>query len=1440
MLGDAAHEQTLSQWRAQGGYDLNSLLADPLLDVTFHATAGSPSIDAGLNSPAASEDFDGNARVDGLIDIGADEFGAGVNRATPPAAFGAPSIEITARAAHAEEGQSIVLTVRRDGTTSDTVSVDYQTIDGGATAGVDYTPVAGTLVFAPGETEKTIVVPLSQDSIVEGNEHVLLKLSNPTTNGTLPARLGWQSASTLVIDDDEAPQPINYRTLWVSNDGSDVTGDGSEASPWKSLQYAADQVGPGDYVIVKPGQYWGFQVTTDGKADAPITFHAEPGVLIDAPNPENNLDGINLEGADYVTIENFTVNDMPRTGIRSVMNTNAVIRGNTIDHSGFWGVLTGWSYNLLVEGNSVSHSVHEHGIYISNSSDDGIIRNNLVYENHDSGIQFNADGFLEGDGVHSRNIVEGNVLFGNGTGGGATINLDGFQDGIVRNNLLFENHSTGIVLYVGYAAEPSTNNVVANNTVVMASDARWALLLENASSGNTIVNNILLNKNPNRGSITADDSSRVGLVSDHNIVVDRFTANGWQTIDFAHWKAISGQDANSVLSTPEDVFIDPAAGDYRLKTSSPALDAADPQFAPAVDVYQHARPYGAGPDIGALEAGQFVSQVQFDWSNYVGYEDGGMAVLTVVRSGDTSLPASVEFTTADGTAVAGADYTSTSGVIEFRAGETTKTLVVMIANDDEIEPVEQLTVSLVNPVGTQLGGNSTAGLHIVSDDQWTPGQLQFSVEYQTVGEGDVVAVVTVVRTGGTNGQVAVDYSTVAFTPPAPLNYSPRHTWNPKPTDDDDPATAGLDYQGVAGTLVFDDGVATQSFVVPVSDDLWYEKDEAFGLRLSNPTNGATLGKRSAAWVEILNDDAKQPGRFQFSSPTYTVFEGQLAAMLTVVRVDGDNVPASVRLYNAGGDGNGGAAAWAPSDHGWAPEQLDFAAGESTKTVMIPIVDDSMVEDDEFFRLQLYSPTNDATIGDPATAVVRIRDNDSAFEWAQEGKFSASEGDGVMNVTIRRKGSSVGQAWVSFATYDGSATAGGDYASTQQTLLFGDGVTSRTVSIPVVNDSVKEADEAFGIQLLDPINASLGSYVWGSATILNDDIAAVPGSLTLSGSTYQVNENGGSLLVTVERTDGSDGTVSVDYSTSDGATGFGWSQTAYAGGDYTSTKGKLTFGPGETVKTFSVPITNDSSVEQNEVFTIKLSNAQGGATLGAVTKAVATIVEDDSSISYQTPGGSGSYTVKEDAGSAAVTLVRKGGTAAAASITLKTYEWGSAKSGVDFTPVNVVVTFAPGETTKTVAVPIVNDSLAEGQESFGVSLSNPVGTTQASWSATVNIQDDDTAPQPGVFQFQYSTFSTQENWGYAVIYVTRSGGSSGAVSVNYSTSPGTATPGVDYAPVSGTLNFADGETTKTFNIPLYDDLLNEVDEDVLLALSSPTGGATLGAQDHALLKIISNE
>jgi hypothetical protein len=134
-------------------------------------------------------------------------------------------------------------------------------------------------------------------------------------------------------------------TLYVGTTGSD-SNDGSSDSPWRTLQHAADQVGAGDTVIVRPGTYVGFDLRTDGTAANRIVFAAQPGAAITSRNILTD-DGINLEGADYVTIEGFTINGIGRAGIRSVINTGVIIRSNSCDQNGRWGIFTGFSENIL-------------------------------------------------------------------------------------------------------------------------------------------------------------------------------------------------------------------------------------------------------------------------------------------------------------------------------------------------------------------------------------------------------------------------------------------------------------------------------------------------------------------------------------------------------------------------------------------------------------------------------------------------------------------------------------------------------------------------------------------------------------------------------------------------------------------------------------------------------------------------------------------------------------------------------------------------------------------------------------------------------------------------------------------------------------------------------------------------------------------------------------
>jgi len=387
-------------------------------------------------------------------------------------------------------------------------------------------------------------------------------------------------------------------SLFVSTAGSDA-GDGSELSPWRTLQHAASVVSAGDTVHVRVGNYVGFDIRRDGTAANRITFLAESGVQITQRNAVTP-DGINLEGADYVTIEGFTVNNMPRTGIRSVLNHHVIIRNNRADNNFKWGILTGFSDDLVIEGNITSRSQDEHGIYVSNSGDRPIIRNNISWGNRGNGIHMNGDASLGGDGIISNAVVEGNVIYGNGVGGGSGINCDGVQNSTIRNNLIYDTHASGISLYRIDGGGGSSGNLVVNNTVVVAADGRWALNIQNGSVNNTVRNNIFYGYHSFRGSIDISADSLTGLSSDYNVLMNRVTTNGGTSVQtLAQWQA-SGRDTHSIIATPNQLFVNPAS-DFHLSATSAAIDIGTMQFAPAIDFEGDVRPHGVGIDIGADE-----------------------------------------------------------------------------------------------------------------------------------------------------------------------------------------------------------------------------------------------------------------------------------------------------------------------------------------------------------------------------------------------------------------------------------------------------------------------------------------------------------------------------------------------------------------------------------------------------------------------------------------------------------------------------------------------------------------------------------------------------------------------------------------------------------------------------------------------------------------------
>jgi len=220
-------------------------------------------------------------------------------------------------------------------------------------------------------------------------------------------------------------------------------------------------------------------------------------------------------------------------------------------------------------------------------------------------------------------------------------------------------------------------------------------------------------------------------------------------------------------------------------------------------------------------------------------------------------------------------------------------------------------------------------------------------------------------------------------------------------------------------------------------------------------------------------------------------------------------------------------------------------------------------------------------------------------------YSVVENVATATITVTRTGGSSGAVGVSYATSNGTATAGSDYTAASGALSWAAGDTaSKTFTVAIINDTVVEPNETVTLTLSAPTGgATLGTTNPATLTITNDDVAPPAGTLQFNAATYTVAEGGTSATITVTRASGSSGAVGVSYASSNG--------TATAGSDYTAASGTLSWADGDTAnKTFTVTILNDTVTETDETVNLTLSAPTGGASLGSPNPAALTITDDD--------------------------------------------------------------------------------------------------------------------------------------------------------------------------------------------------------------------------------------
>jgi hypothetical protein len=473
--------------------------------------------------------------------------------------------------------------------------------------------------------------------------------------------------------------------------------------------------------------------------------------------------------------------------------------------------------------------------------------------------------------------------------------------------------------------------------------------------------------------------------------------------------------------------------------------------------------------------------------------------FTVSLSAASGQPVSVSFASADGTATtAGSDYQATSGTLTFPPGTTTQTISVTVNGDTLNEPDETVLMNLSNPTNATIA--DTQGVGTITNDDPLP---TISIDDVTATEGNAGTkgfTFTVTLSAASGQTVTVSYATADGTT--------------------NPATAGNDYTSTSGTLTFPPGVTSRQITVSVAGDINQEPNETFFVDLTSPTNATIADGRGVG--TIINDDS-----ITISINDVSVTEGNggnTQAIFTVTLSASSTQTITVSWATADGT-----ATIANSDYTAGSGSLTFAPGVLAQTITVNVRGDTVFEADETFFVNLTNPTN-ATIADgQGQGTIANDDTPPTLAINDVSITEGNTGTQTLTFTVTKTGATGTTATVNYATADGLATAGSDYAATSGTLTFLPNEVTKTISVTIASDTTDEVDETFFVNLSNAVNATIAK-AQGVGTIIDND---PPPTLSINDASRNEGDTGSrSMTFTVTLSAASGKTVTVQYATAE--------------------------------------------------------------------------------------------------------------------------------------------------------------------------------------------------------------------------------------------------------------------------------------------------------------------
>ena len=807
----------------------------------------------------------------------------------------------------------------------------------------------------------------------------------------------------------------------------------------------------------------------------------------------------------------------------------------------------------------------------------------------------------------------------------------------------------------------------------------------------------------------------------------------------------------------------------------------------------------------------------------------GLLLLTARLNRSPTTDVMLNFSTRNGTAIAGSDFRLVTTAVQFRTGASganlSTSVIVEILNDNLTENDETFTVimSAGSPSPLDAFGNTETVVTILDDE--TPA-VSFTSAQVAVGEADSMVELTLELNSSPSGELVIPVTTTDVT-----------------------ARAGSDYTALSGAgamVTFASGATgaalRQTVSVPVLVDTADEIDEAFIVSLGTLPPGVSAGGTSAVTVTITDDDTPT---ISFASATASISEANGPVSVTV-QLDSTPVTPVLVLINTR---NG--TALAGEDYTALSELVMFAAGATgaalMQTINIEITDGRVYEGvtDETFTVSWGALPSGVTAGTPSAVTVTIEEDDVPNVSMAAATRQVFEGAGTVTVTVQlsdmprpdlpgREGHVIPS--ITVTTMDGTAQSPGDYtALSGATVTFPDGATGadlmQTVSISIIDDDDTENDETFTVLLTQaPGDVTYDGPQMTAVTIIDNDAAMPELLVSLSSSDAAITDpadiyEGESVTLTIEANQASADDLLVSFLVR-GVSGADYTLTA---ADGTAVSSPLTLTAGETSLALTLMAVNDAdTVMETLTFLLRDPVVDAGYTRRTDQYSADVVLRPAAELTLSASASA----LAEYRGSVAVTAQWSGGVPSADLVVpLETsgtatrgpdadYELCTRETtGTDCTDLVFSVAFATGggaSQSRVVPVSTRDDILTEGDETLTLSLDTtglPTrGLILGRTGVTLTITE---GAEPVLSLGAGLTTRVNEEARTLSLPLEYTGAAVDQVTVPFSVTAGTATAGSDYRPPAETtvvLNATPGQAGSVSRaVALIDILADDVNE-----------------------------